>query len=219
MELSSGDETEDVGAVLPHKASDLVECVLELLEWWGEQEDGETELCDLGLDLFQELDGAVDIEVHVLLVEGVVDGVDGPLSECTELAGGDVCTLCEGTGGDRVAGVGEREEDGHVGDGSGDGSDVREVGVEDLLGKLEGLDLDLVNIDVTLVVSLSGESLGVPVGEVRDEHLLGKGTHQVLGCDHGDALLEPFVVSHYLLSDVLGIFHSHDIDVGDVLSL
>lgn len=118
-------------------------------------------------------------------------------------------TLGEGAGGDRVAGVGEREEDGHVGDGPGDGPDVGEVGVEHLLSELDGFELHLVDVDVPLVVALAGEPLGVPVGEVGDEHLLGEGAHEVLGRNHGDALLEPLVVGHHLLSDELGIFSCH----------
>ena len=44
MELSSCDETENVCTVFPNETSDLVECVLEFLQWWREQENGKTVL-------------------------------------------------------------------------------------------------------------------------------------------------------------------------------
>ena len=149
-----------------------------------------------------------------MLVERIVDRFDGPLSEGAELAGGDVGSLSEGACGDGVAGLGECEEDGHVGDGSGDGSDIGEIRVEDLLGELDGLELDLVHVDVPLIVALPGKSLGVPVGKIRDQHFLGEGAHEVLRGDHGDRFLEPFVVLHHLLSDELGVFLCHGLSDG-----
>ena len=210
LELPSCDKAQDVGAVLPDEASDLVERVLELLEGRREQEYGETELGDLGLHLPEELRGAVHVEVHVVELPRVVDGFDPPLSECPELAGGDVGPLVEGAGGDRAAGLGVGEEHGHVGDGPGYGPHVGEVALEDLLGEVHGPLLHLVYVDVTLVVALAYESLGIPVGEIGDEHLLGQRGHEVLRGDHRYAVVEPAVVLHNLVPDVIGILFGHD---------
>ncbi len=208
-----------MGSVVPHHAASVLQGILDLLDGGGEQEHREAELGHLGLLLAQELPRCIDVEVPVLVVPWVVNGVKPPEAHRAERSGGYVRPGSQLRSGDLVAGVGEGKEDGNVGDGPRNGSDVDELRVEDPLGKLQALQLDLVHIYVALVVPLAGHALCVAVVEVGDHHLLGQRAHQVLGGDHGERPLEPIGVLLHLLSNPACIlFHEcYRLDIKQLL--
>src|SRR5881628_2456289 len=77
---------------------------------------------------------------------------------------------------------------------------------EELLGEGHDSVLDLVDEDVPLVVPLVREAFGVPVSEIREQHLARHRTDHVLGRDHREGLREPRMMAVHLFVDEDDVF-------------
>src|SRR5205085_10048856 len=125
----------------------------------------------------------VVVEALVALGHAVGDELEEAAAEVDRRAVGEVAALVELHAHELVAGLEQREVDGHVGGGPRVGLHVGVLGAEELLAARSRQLFDLVDDVVAAVVALAGVALGVLVGEDRARGLQHLSRGEVLRRD------------------------------------
>ena len=206
LELSAGDQAEHMGAVVPDGAAGLLEHVAQVGQGRREQEDALSERRHLRFHKLDQRRRPVDVDVHPVHVERIVDVVHAAHAGRPELRGADVRAVAQRHGRHDVARLEEGEVHGHVRDRAARQPRVRMPHPEDLLRQRDDPVLDLVDERVALIVPFVREALGVAVPKVRQEHLPRHRADDVLRRDHREASREPCVVAVHRSFDEGDVF-------------
>ena len=111
LELATGYQAENMGAVVPDIEADLVQRILQFLDWRREKENGLAEQRDLRLHLKYGAPGPIHIEIHFMRVERISVTDQPPQSHCTEFGRADVRAVGERAMGYRIAMLAESFEE------------------------------------------------------------------------------------------------------------
>ena len=172
-----GNQTGDVGHVHHQDSADLVANFTELGEVDGAAVGGGAGHDQLGV-MLQSLVADVLIVDEAVGVDAVGDALEVFAGHIDRAAVGQVTAVGQVHAHKGVAGLQNGKEDSHVGLGAGMGLHVGIVTAEELLGPLDGDVLHHVHALAAAVVTLSGITLGVLVGEHA-----AHGHHNGLGND------------------------------------
>ena len=105
------------------------------------------------------------VDVSGFFIHAVLYEVVEFAGEVGRVAMGEVAAVCEVHAENFVAGLEHGGVDGKVGLGSGVGLHVGVFGAEELLGPLDGEDLDFVHFFASAIPTFAGVALGVFVGQ------------------------------------------------------